>query len=565
MPEVATSTPQTLTGVLTRTARTNPGRGVRIFDRRGRSSERASFPELEQSARRSAAQLARWGVAPGEPVLLALPTSQAWIDTWYGALLLGALPVTIAPRPVFGSAEESVAKVRALLDQFDGHHVVCAPSLREEIRRVGDVGAAWAAITPDELADAPLARNLPEAEADPDSIAFLQLTSGSTGLSRAVAITHRAAVHNANAIQAAIMAPVDEPDREQLKSCVSWLPLYHDMGLIGNLITPLIFGLDIVLLPPQLFLARPWRWLEQLQRSGGAVCAVPNFALQICVERLEDERLRALDLSAWKAVMVGAEMVRQDTMEAFARKFTPCGFRMEAVRSCYGLAEATLAVTMDRRGKGPRSRALPRGSDAGLGLDAVISSGAPLMDTEVRATGPDGRPLAEGRIGEICVKGPGVFAEYYNDPEATNEVLVDGWLHTGDLGFFVDGELYVTGRLKDLLIVRGQNLMPHPLERITESVIGGGSSYCSAAFSVARGAEGEEIVIVAEVSEGDGKALEAAADEIRRRIGRAMSLPVADVAMVPRGRIPRTTSGKVRRGRLRQDYVEGKLKRVDGC
>ena len=183
----------------------------------------------------------------------------------------------------------------------------------------------------------------------------------------------------------------------------------------------------------------------------------------------------------------------------------------------------------------------------------------------MRATGPDGRPLAEGRIGEICVKGPGVFAEYYNDPEATNEVLVDGWLHTGDLGFFVDGELYVTGRLKDLLIVRGQYLMPHPLERITESVIGGGSSYCSAAFSVARGAEGEEIVIVAEVSEGDGKALEAAADEIRRRIGRAMSLPVADVAMVPRGRIPRTTSGKVRRGRLRQDYVEGKLKRVDGC
>lgn len=564
MPSSGSSLPVTLTEALLRAAESYPDRGVVILDRRGRTSDGRSFPELLDSARATAARLLRLGVAPGDPVAVSLPTSWAWLESWYGALLLGALPVAMAPGPLLGSSREHIDRLQAVLSQLQARHLICPPTLKRQIRQQGAFDGEVKVITPKELATVSPTPEVPEGETDSESVAFLQLTSGTTGVQRAVMIRHRGAMHNAAAIGAAIVDPLGAPVHSfRNRAVVSWLPLYHDMGLVGCLVTGLVYGLDIYLLPALAFLGRPHLWLETLSRLGQTVSAAPNFGYQLCVERLTDEQIEGLDLSRWIAAMVGAEMVRPDTTDAFHRRFGPRGFQLGAFRPCYGLAEATLAVTMDCRGDGPRSRRLPEGSEAGLALDSVISSGTPLSDTHVRATSPDGGVLSDGRIGEIRVKGPGVFAGYYNDPDATAEALEDGWLRTGDLGFLYGGELYITGRTKDVLIVHGQNLMPHEVERIAESVTGGGGSCRAGAFSIARGPEGEEIVLVAEVSTQNGHQLEKMAAAIRSRIGQALALPVADVAFVAGGRIPKTTSGKVRRGQLRQDYLAGRLARME--
>ena len=256
--------------------------------------------------------------------------------------------------------------------------------------------------------------------------------------------------------------------------------------------------------------------------------------------------------------MTGAEMVRPDTVAAFCDRFAASGFRPEALRPCYGLAEGTLAVTFDRRG-GIRTLEAPAELRAGWGLTEVVSVGEAIRDTEVGIFGPDGSRLGEGRIGEIRSRGPSNFSGYWNDPEATAKGLQDGWLCTEDLGFLQDGELYITGRIKDLMIVHGQNLMPQEFEAVAEAVTEGGGSRRAAAFTVARDGQGEEIVLAVEVAEPGAEALEALEREIRLRVGETFGTPVSDIVFVRRGRLPRTTSGKVQRNQVRKDYLEGQL------
>ncbi|MCB1055787.1 MAG: AMP-binding protein, partial [Acidobacteria bacterium] len=393
-----------------------------------------------------------------------------------------------------------------------------------------------------------------------------------TGLSRAVMIPHRAAVHNGRASDLAIGAPWSRPGSafaaspfaasQWAEAMVSWLPLHHDMGLVGCLFLCLTRGLDLWLLNPTTFLARPKLWLENLGRHGRCFAPAPNFGYQLCVERLSPEDLAGLDLSSWRAAMTGAEMVRPETVRDFLELTAGTGFRPEAFRPCYGLAEGTLAVTFDAKGQGLRTLPLPAGADSGLGLAEVACVGEPVTDTEVRIAAPDGSSLAPGKIGEVQVRGPSVFAGYYNDREATADTLVDGWLHTGDLGFLEGGELYLTGRTKDVLILHGHNLMPHELEWLAESAVGGGGAQRCGAFSIARGAAGEEPIVVLEVERADSETLAAIEHDVRQRIGRALSLPLADVVFVRRGKIPKTTSGKVQRRQLRQLYLDGELERL---
>jgi acyl-CoA synthetase (AMP-forming)/AMP-acid ligase II len=345
---------------------------------------------------------------------------------------------------------------------------------------------------------------------------------------------------------------------------VSWLPLYHDMGLIGCLMLPLLTGVDTFLLRPETFLARPKLWLAELGRRGTTFVPAPNFAYQLCVERVRPGDLEGVDLSSWRMALTGAEMVRPESVRAFCQAFEPCGFSPRAFQPCYGLAEATLAVTFDTRGEGVRTAPLPSGADAGFGLEEVVSTGAPVLDTEVVIVAPDGSRCPERVIGEVHIKGPGVFLGYYRDPQATADSLHDGWFATGDLGFLEGGELYLTGRTKDVLIIHGHNLMPDEIERLADSVTGGGGLLRSAAFSVARGAGGEQPILVVEVAERDAEALARLEQDIRTRIGRALSLPLADLVFVRRGRIPRTSSGKMQRQELRQRYLDGGIERIAG-
>jgi len=336
--------------------------------------------------------------------------------------------------------------------------------------------------------------------------------------------------------------------------------MYHDMGLIGCLIMPVLTGLDTWLLQPQTFLARPNLWLKELGARGTTITSAPNFGYQLCVERLKEGALEGVDLSGWKAAMTGAEMIRKETTDDFCSRFSSNGFQPKYVRPCYGLAEGTVAVTFDCRGKGVRTLPMPVGKDSGFDLADVVSTGEPIRDTRVDVVAPDGAVLPGDSIGEVRFSGPSMFSGYYNDPEATAESLRDGWFYTGDLGFMHDGELYITGRNKEVLILRGNNLMPEEFERIADQVTGGGGLLRSAAFSVARGSDGEQPVLVVEVKDRDPDRVATIDREIRVRIGRSLGLTLADVLFVPRGRIPRTSSGKMRRGGLRQEYLDGRLR-----
>ena len=555
--------PPDLAEALARGAREAPGSGLTVYDRRGRRLGRRSYPQVLESAHRTAGRLAARGVTAGDRVVVALPTSFEWFDAWLGAVLLGALPVATAPGAAVGASRVQLDKLLGVVDKLAARLIVSTDSLAAKLAAEPPREAPLPpCVTPAELA-ASVASGFARPPAAPGDTAFLQLTSGSTGFPRAVQITHRGALHNARALDVNIAAPHRPTCRGFIDHWVSWVPLYHDMGLITNL-TLILNGIDLDLLPPEAFLGRPRRWLELLAGGGPSVATAPNFGYQLCVDRLRDDDLAGIDLAPWQAAFSAAEMVRPETVAAFLDVFDRCGFRPESYRPCFGLAEATLVVAIDQAGKGPRKLPVPRGApaDSGFELREVFCLGEPVLDTRIEITAPDGSRLPEGTVGEVRIQGPSVFSGYYNDPEATAETLVDGWLRTGDLGFLAAGELYLTGRLKDLLIVRGENLMPHELEWMAESASGGGGLERAAAFSISRGGQGEEVVLVLETSEKDPARVEPMLRDLRVEIGREFGLALADLVAVKRGQIPKTTSGKVQRGVVRDLYLAGRLARL---
>jgi len=508
------SPPESLPGLLERAGKAFPDRTLTVYDGRGKNPSTLTYAQLHERVRTAARHWAGLDLAPGDPVLVALPTSLAWFDAWYGAALAGGLPVAAAPAGGFGGGAAAAKRIRGLRERIGARFAVVTPAMKD----------ATGALSPADLEAAP--PNTPNAPKE-DLPAFLQFTSGSTGWPRAVMIPHTAAAHNPRAIDEALGEPHGAPSHAWARTAVSWLPLFHDMGLVGCLLYALYCGLDFHLLPPTAFLARPRLWLERLARSPDALTTAPNFGYQYCVERRPDGEF---DLSGVRAAMTGAEMIRPDTVAAFCGRHARGGFRPEAFRPCYGLAEATLAVTFDTRGEGVRT-----------GPGGHVCVGAPVADTLVRC--------AAG--GAIEVRGPGVFAGYWREESGP---LRDGWLRTGDVGFLKDGELYVTGRTKDVLILRGVNVMPHELEWEAEAVTGGGGAARAAAFSV-EGATGERAVLVVEADDPD----EATARAVRVRVGRALGIVLHDLRFVRRGRLPRTTSGKVRRSEVKRLYESGGL------
>jgi acyl-CoA synthetase (AMP-forming)/AMP-acid ligase II len=555
----------TLLKALETSTRLVPHRGIAIYDRRGQKADRRTYPEVQALALATAGRLASAGIQPGDTLLMCLPTSWELVGAHLGAIYLGACPVLVAPSGALGGAEAHARKIEGLIELLGSKRLLCDAATRQELNEFGASAAAALSLTTEELA-AYAPRSGATASPQASDIAFMQLTSGSTGRQRAVMIRHSSVIHNALAMSDFVMVPPMSPG-----NCViSWLPLNHDMGLVGCLFYALINGLDLALLRPEAFLARPKLWLQLLSANPGALSPAPNFAYQLCVERIEPADLAGLDLSRWTSALTGAEMIHPQTCRAFREKFEPYGFAGPKFLPCYGMAEATLAITGDAKRTGVRTAAVPGGLPGEAGMNDVVCVGSPIMQTEVRISSPaaPGEFLGENQVGEVWVCGPSVFAGYYNEPEATAETLVTRtengvsrcWLRTGDLGFLKDSELHITGRLKDLLIIHGHNLMPHELEWIAEHASGGGGTERAAAFSVPGGAEGEQAVLVVEVSSGDG--LAELGREIRLRVGKTLGLPLADVVFAKRGQLPKTTSGKVQRRELRQRYLAGKLARL---
>ena len=534
-----------------------------------------TYRALEERARCLAVELRR-RLRPGDRALLLYPSSLDFIIAFLACLSAGVVAVPVqAPRP----QERSLARFRAIAKDAAPRAVLSTRAL------IGEGGIPRAHLAVPELEDAlwwatddggAAGGDAPELpEPSPEDVAFLQYTSGSTSQPKGVVISHGNLLHNERMLGAAFL-------QDEASLVVGWLPLFHDMGLIGQVLQPLHAGGRCVLMAPAAFLHRPARWLEAISRYRATTSGGPNFAYDLCASKIPREALAELDLSSWKVAFSGAEPVRAATLERFAEMFGPCGFRAASFQPCYGLAEATLFVTGGTSGRGAKSlcadpAALERHElalAAGPGR-VLVSCGRAGSGQRVAVVDPGTcTECPEGAIGEIWLAGPSVARGYWRQPEATESVFravlrtrageaTERFLRTGDLGFLRDGELYVTGRLKDLIILRGRNHYPQDLELTAgeshpDLRPGGG-----AAFSVDAEA-GERLVIVHEVERHSRERPEVIGAAVRQAVAQEHEIQVYEVVLIRTGSLLRTTSGKVQRRACRTSYLAGSLAIV-GC
>jgi 1-acyl-sn-glycerol-3-phosphate acyltransferase len=543
-----------------------------------------TFGELYAAGQRCAAELARRGVPAGGRVALMLPTSRAFFVSYTGILLTGAIPVPIYPPFRADRIEEYAARQSAILNNAE----VCllltfrraeavAKLLRPRVRSLTDVADAEKLIEAADKAPPPSPGALPlhltgsRARKGSD-IALLQYTSGSTGDPKGVMLTHANLLANMRAIGEAVQLGPEDVG-------VSWLPLYHDMGLIGAWLTLLHFGVPLVVMSPLAFLTRPERWLQAFHKHRGTIAAAPNFAYELCVRKIADKDIKGVDLSSWRAALNGAEPVNPETLERFANRFASHGFRREAQLPVYGLAEAALAVTVPPLGRGPlidrveretftsQGQAVPSEPGDGTAI-AFVSSGRPLPQHEVGIVDDSGKEVTDRTEGFLWFRGPSATSGYYRNAAATEALLPLGpangegeyaWVNSGDRAYRADGEIYVTGRVKDIIIKGGRNLYPHEVEELAARAEGIRKG-CIVAFGLTDEAAGtEKLVVVAETRESDTARRGVIASSITELVSQGLGLPPDRVELIPPGSIPKTSSGKLRREETKQLYLAGTL------
>ena len=556
---------RTLVEVLEWHATTHPDRVHVLLAGQDGQEQPITYGALWGRARAVAAGLRGRRIGPGERVALMLRTEAAFFDAFFGVLLAGGVPVPIYPPFRRDRMEEyaqrqvgilSNAEARVLITFRDAERVAGLLRLRVPSLRYVETVAALAGTGPP-------ASPLLGGRDDP---ALIQYTSGSTGEPKGVLLSHANVLANIRAIGQAIAVRPDDV-------AVSWLPLYHDMGLIGSWLGALHFGIPIVVLSPLAFLSRPGRWLRALHAHRGTVSAAPNFAFDLCVSKLGDDEIEGLDLSAWRLALNGSESVSAETVERFTRRFAPHGFRAEALCPVYGLAEASVALTIPPLGRPPRidtiarepfqrqGDARPAAADQPSPL-RFVSCGRPLVDHEVQVVDGAGAPLGERKQGRIVFRGPSVTPGYFRNPEATRAAVRDGWMDSGDLGYWADGELFVTGRVKDLIIKAGRNLCPQEVEEIV-GAIAGVRKGCVAAFGVPDPAIGtERLIVVAESRESALPTRQRLRAAVTDRVVAALGIPPDTVVIAAPRSVLKTSSGKIRRSATREAYVTGALGRA---
>jgi acyl-CoA synthetase (AMP-forming)/AMP-acid ligase II/acyl carrier protein len=541
-----------------------------------------TFAELYAAALRCAAELARLGVPPGGRVSIMLPTSRSFFISYTGILLAGAIPVPIYPPFRADRIEEYAGRQSAIMNNAE----VCllltfrraeavAKLLKPRVRSLESVLDAEKLIEAADKAP-PLAPGALPAHLSGSrvrkagDIALLQYTSGSTGNPKGVTLTHANLLANIRAIGEAVELTSQDVG-------ISWLPLYHDMGLIGAWLTLLHYGIPLAVMSPLSFLTRPERWLQAFHKHRGTIAAAPNFAYELCVRKIADKDIEGVDLSSWRAALNGAEPVNPETVERFAERFESYGFRREALLPVYGLAEASLAVTVPPLHRGPlvdyvdresfttQGRAVPTGDeDRAI---SFVSSGAPIPNHEILIVNDRGEELPERREGFLWFRGPSATSGYYRNPEATEKLFPLGappageyaWVNSGDRAYCADGELFVTGRVKDIIIKGGRNLYPHEVEALASRAEGIRKG-CIVAFGLQdEGTGTEKLVVVAETRETDAARRAAVAAAVTEKISQGLGLPPDRVELIPPGSIPKTSSGKLRREETKQLYIAGTL------
>jgi fatty-acyl-CoA synthase len=552
-----TAAPATLQQLLAR-ARTVPATGLRFVD--GGERERfVAWSEVAARAERVAGALAALGVAPGERVAIVFPTAPEYFDAFFGALLAGAVPVPLYPPVRLGRLDEYRERTARMLTAVEG-------ALLLADARLAPLVAEAAARCPPRLGVRTLA-DLPAEEprfaaGAPEELGLIQFSSGTTGDPRPVALTQRALLAQIAALNARW------PDTPEVThSGVSWLPLYHDMGLVGCVLPALERPAVLTLLPPERFVARPALWLRAIARFGATISVAPNFAYALAAERVRDDELAGCDLSSWRFALCGAEPVAAATLRAFAARFARWGFRGEALTPVYGLSEAALAVTFPPLGRGLCARTFDRAAlaDVGRAVEApagreLVSVGHPLPGFALALRDERGAPVGEGRVGRIFVAGPSLLREYFGQPAATAAALAGDWLDTGDLGFLLAGELYLTGRAKDVLLVRGRKHAPSEVEEAIAALPGVRRGCAVAVSEAVEGGATESLHLFVE-HQRRARAADRAALPARCRAAvlAATGLALDEIHVLAPGTLPRTSSGKLRRAETLRRHRAGAL------
>ncbi len=497
---------------------------------------------------RASSLAARLDVAPGARVLILHPPGIGYIAAFFGCLLAGAVPVPAYPPRM----NRNLERIQAIMADAGADVAVTTVAMAARLAPEPELaGLRW--VTEDGEGSG---ASFQPVRVAPDTLAFLQYTSGSTGTPKGVMVTHANLLGNLAAI-------IDRFRLGEQSRGVVWLPPFHDMGLIGGILAPMAARFPCTLMAPTTFLVRPSAWLAAISREQATVSGGPDFAWALATRRVSEAVRATLDLSAWDVAFTGAEPVRPATVARFAEAFAPCGFRPTSFLPCYGLAEGTLIVSGVADRRGPTVARVSAEALARMvvepGETEVVSCGPAVLDTELRIAHPESAaPLGAGNVGEILVRGPGVAAGYFGRTEATAEAFVDGWLHTGDLGFLADGELYVTGRKKDLILLRGRNLYPQDLEVVAEAAHAELRGNSSAAFGVEIDGE-ERLVLVLEVDARRVPEPTEITQAVVGAVAQAYDASVYAVVLLPAGGIPRTSSGKVRRAATRLAWLAGTL------
>ena len=522
------------------------------------------WAEVYRRARRAASALLKLGIRQGDRVVVILPTGPSFMDAFFGTLLAGAVPVPLYPPLRLGRLDEYHSATARMVKLVGARVVVSDSRLRRLLGKAIEASRPELGCTTAEA----LIDETSEAEACPHALCLIQFSSGSTVDPKPVALSQENLL-----AQCAILNSVINASATGREVGVSWLPLYHDMGLIGCLLSAVYYPAPLVLIPPENFLARPALWLRAISRHRGTASAAPSFGYSLCVHRIKDAELQGVDLSSWRIALNGAEPVSMNVMRKFGKRFSNWGFNSRALTPGYGLAEATLAVTYSAPERPVQALSidpleLARQGEARDGNFEIASVGPPVPGVEVEVRGEAGEALPERRVGNIFVRGPSVMVAYFGNPRATARALQDGWLDTGDLGFVENGELYICGRAKDLVIIRGANHQPQEFEACVDSLEGVRTGCVVALGFTPAGGDSEELLILAEraprkhvvhMTPETGAGCTTSEERIRKAVLDGTGVRAHTVKILEPGTLPRTSSGKMRRREALRRFLSNEL------
>ena len=538
-------------------------KGLNFHDARGQLERVYPYSELRTDALAMARRLIAAGVAKGDRVALVAETGPEFAALFCGAIYAGAWPVPLPLPTTFGGKENYIEQLAVQLSSADPKMLLYPAEIAEmagaAAARQGCEGIDWESLAAREVVES----ELPEAQ--PDDICYLQYSSGSTRFPTGVAVTHRALLHNLYGH--AETMHLGEGDRG-----VSWLPFYHDMGLVGCFLSLIANQMSVDYLKTEHFARRPLAWLDMISRNKGATLSYsPTFGYDICARRISSQSNVAerFDLSRWRLAGNGADMIRPDVMQSFVNAFADAGFKASAFTPSYGLAEATLAVTVMPPGEGIRVELVEEERLSGTNRDlsrparyrAIVNCGRPLPDMDVEIRGEDGRPRKDHQIGKVFCRGPSVMHSYFRNEEATAECLVDGWLDTGDMGYTADGYLFIVGRAKDMIIINGKNHWPQDIEWAVEQLPGFNHGDIAAfAIEMESGEEAPAVLVHCRVSDPEERVR--LRDTIRDKV-RSITGMNCVVELVPPRTLPRTSSGKLSRAKAKRLYLSGEIEPFD--